>query len=312
MKTSCHRANHTGRPLAARSRRMDDTALAELVGLFGLEGKVSPDSLAEWIAIQFEEPRDALLPAFQSQAHAAFWALGHVKRTGLALPQDAYTVFHRGFDEFFCVLDASDAPATPEELAALGTRLATATELVSGFELQPLGMTLRPAVREAIQNVVPSDAVDARTLAYELEWALHVYACLVTAVDCGNLLVARWRECYQAKCKTAITWLRQCPECALATAIKQQPRAAQLVPFTTRDVLFASQRAEIRTAIEQEIRASKEHFDAENDYSDINSDFECPACHSFQTRSYSLQMNSGDEAMSELWHCFACGKSGKA
>jgi DNA-directed RNA polymerase subunit M/transcription elongation factor TFIIS len=162
----------------------------------------------------------------------------------------------------------------------------------------------------------PSEAIDAETLTHQLELGCNLYASMVATVDSSRdaLALVRWRECYLAKCKQVAEWLASVqsqetkPIWDRATA---EPDYALLVPFTHRTDLFAGRRLALHRQLYTHLVAAKKLFDVEHDNSQIESDFKCPKCGSFKTRSYHLQMSSADESMAQLWKCWNCKKSGK-
>lgn len=240
---------------------------------------------------------------------------------------DSFVPAQNNFDDFLCLMPLRCYDEGEDRTAAALCNILTAydeSESVSkasfpeddaddtkGFAEQTREKHVE--VFRTLINTHHVDAVDPETSARQLELGCNLYASQIATVESmkDDLSLRRWRECYLAKCKEIAEWLTARPSQIWERA-NTEPDFALLVPFTKRADLFASRRQTQAIQLEAQMERAKKRFDAEHNESQIiESDFQCPKCGSFRTRSYHLQMRGADESMAQLWKCWNCKKSGK-
>lgn len=273
---------------------------------------------------------------FDCLPHLLWWTLcSAISFFSGETPQNtAANVFvpgQRNFDDFLCIMPQSGYQDADREtgLSRALCNLLTAYDSHESIRKasfpeaeEEVSEETREKTVELFASLITSarrDPVDAETAARQLELGCNLYACMVATVESSRdaLSLMRWRECYLAKCKETAEWLATPVQGENAEfklvwdRANAEPDYALLVPFTKREVLFAGRRKRVKAQIEAQLVAAKKLFDVEHDHSQIESDFECPRCGSFKTRSYHMQTSGADESMAQFWRCWNCKKSGK-
>lgn len=191
------------------------------------------------------------------------------------------------------------------------------------FESQAIPENFTDITEESRQEIVKffnrmlesKGCADPDTFSTQLELGCNLYANMIATVDTkmDEFSLFRWRECYKSKCLEITEWIRVVDDSDVIwnKANYNTDDYAVLVPFTKRCDLFAKQRKIIDEQLHAKMLSDKKRFDADNDYSAIESEFKCPICGSFKTRQFLLQVRSADEPMTQFWKCYQCNKSGR-
>lgn len=166
------------------------------------------------------------------------------------------------------------------------------------------------SIRAKMETLFASRIADP-DMADQVERGCHVYALMFSTVDSKSdaLSDTRWRECYLTKCKQMMEWFKL--EEPNTYNLCEDSSNAFLLPFVARQTLFSSHRQSIARDLHDHLLADKRAFDMENDHSGIESDFQCPVCGSYKTKTFLLQVRSADEPMTQFWKCWNCQKSGR-
>jgi len=264
---------------------------------------------------------------FECLSHLLWWTLcsavsffsGDYPRQTAA---EAFVPGQKNFDDFLCLTPMHCYEDDANELAHNLCAVLTAYDSHESVHKASFPDEEAESAEETRENMVDlfrgiidekRDAVDTETLAQQLELGCNLYASMIATVESSrdDLSMRRWRECYLTKAKQVAEWLRSANQSLIWKRANAEPNYALLVPFTKRADLFDKRREALQQQVQASLISAKKIFEVEHDHSQIESDFQCPKCGSFKTRSYHLQMSSADESMAQLWKCWNCKKSGK-
>mgnify|MGYP001129221287 CR=1 FL=1 len=233
---------------------------------------------------------------FTGLGHLLWWTLSSVKKFNDDDPEylasNVFVPWHSAIDDFLCLVDER---RSHEDLAVLLRIIEGEFNNYGEFQDED-NVHLREEVVDFLESEGAGD--DAK----QLEKGCYLYASIIALVNYPTIeeATSKWKEVYYLKVLEVTEVLNR--------SIKyQQP---VLLPFTSRQVLFAETRNDWDQAVEQRMVDDKKTYDIENDRSNTESDFQCPKCSSFKTVYYPLQMRSADEPMAVLWECHECNKSG--
>ena len=290
--------------------------LGEQLELFQAQRSALDEDVEEDAKVPEVIPED--LRHFECLSHLLWWTLSSAVSffTGEEPQKTAANVFvpgQKNFDDFLCLMPKrcyQDHSRQSDLRRALCSILVAydsheSIRKASFPEDDALvSMETREKYVELFTDIIERsrmEAVDTETLAGQLELGCNLYASMIATVETSRdeLSLQRWRECYLAKCKEVAEWLsiddlEDEGFKEIWNRANAEPDYALLVPFTKRADLFAGRRLAGEQQLHTQVLVAKKRFDAEQDHSAIESDFECPKCGSFRTRSYHLQMSSAD------------------
>ena len=275
-------------------------------------------SQLEHLELQREEPVDdneiSIKKHISTLPHLFLWSIASL----LACERSDLMIFNEvamspQANDFLCFLAAQHFDQCGEAfhsiLCAYDDELDANSSKLFAEDDQQIVEATREATIEWFQRICEPD------MAVTLENGCYLYAAMIASVDsiADQLALQRWRSCYAVQVRKIAQWLRSCAgfENSIMGFCREDDRLALLVPFTQRQALFASSRAELQAKVNARIETDKRVFQRDNDHSSIKSDFKCPKCGSFNTEKFMRQLRSADEPMTTFWRCYKCNKSGR-
>lgn len=287
-----------------------------------------------------EPQQSKALKHFTSLHHLVWWTLSCVMRFGtdqFGLSIDAMFPAQGRYDDFLCLMRKThyDETTNSRLTHALRSLLYVYDASRDGDGgvivdvLPPDMLEFTEDSRRAMVDHIESrldeklgEATGTTDIAKQLEVGCCLYACMLASVDSklDDFTLNRWQACYSTKCLQVLQWISSSSRVGVGVGadntiwnrvIADPAQYGQLVAFTFREDLFSQQRQKIRDELEQLMLKDKKIFDTENDHSGIQSDFKCPKCGSFNTKTFLMQIRSADEPMTQFWQCYACNKNGR-